>query len=334
MAKKYKNILIFAHSNIGDVCYDLAVVYHLKKTYPDSRISFVTSKKSAEISKVVLGVDQIIIFDKYKADKGIIGYIRFIQKIRSSKFDLGIILRDMQMYYFFNIPVVIKLKKSEVRDNRYHVARKYMRLLSKIGIKNREPKYKFSFSLEQKEYIENLFLKHKVGQDSLKIGIIPIAGWIFKCWGVEHWNVLIDKLVEEFNAKIFLLGKTGSSDWEKQFKKKISTKAVSLIDDSSIDESSVLVHNMDLFLGLDTSFLHLASCMGIPTVGIYGATDREFIYPFFHRDFIVNSQAAMKCMPCYPGPNGGSCKSTGPGPCMERITPEEVMEKIRQVLSK
>ena len=334
MAKEYKNILIFAHSNIGDVCYDLAVVYPLRRAYPDSRISFVTSKKSAQVGEVVSGIDELIIFDKHGEDKGIGGYMRFIKKIRSRKFDLAIILRDIQMHYFFNIPQVLKPKKSDVRDNTYHVAQKYMRLLSKLGIEAKEPKYEFNFSDKQINYIKQLFLTHKVTEDSFKVCIIPLAGWVLKCWPVEHWNALIDKLIEEFKAKIFLVGKTGSSEWENQFKQKISSKAVSLIDNSSIDESSVLIHNMDLLIGLDTSFLHLASCMGIPSVGLYGATDRKFIYPFFHKEYIVDSRADMDCMPCYPGPNGGSCKSKGPGPCMEQISPNEVMEKIRQVLKK
>ncbi|MBU4304089.1 MAG: glycosyltransferase family 9 protein [Candidatus Omnitrophica bacterium] len=334
MTKNYKNILIFGHSNIGDVCYDLAVVYPLRRAYPDARISFVTSKKSSRLGIVVSGVDELIIFDKHGEDKGITGYLRFIRKIRSCKFDLGIILRDMQMYYFFNIPAIVKLKKSDVRDNTYHVAQKYMRLLSKLGIEAKEPKYEFKFSDKQINYIKQLFLTHKVTKDTFKVGIMPLAGWALKCWPVEHWNTLIDKLSEEFKAKIFLIGKTGSIEWEKQFKQKISSKAVTLIDNSSIDESSVLIHNMDLFIGPDTSFLHLASCMRIPTVGLYGATDSEFIYPFFHKEYITNSRGELECMPCYPGTNGGSCKSKGPGPCMEKITPEEVMEKIKQVLKK
>ncbi|MCG2710951.1 MAG: glycosyltransferase family 9 protein [Candidatus Omnitrophica bacterium] len=334
MSKNYKNILIFGHSNIGDVCYDLAVVHPLRQAYPDARISFVTSKKSSCLGKVVSGIDELIIFDKHGEDKGLRGYMRFVKNIRSRKFDLGLILRDMQMFYFFNIPEIIKLKKSDVRDNTYHVAQKYTRLLLELGIERKEPKYEFKFSDKQTNYIKQLFLTHEVTKDAFKVGIMPLAGWALKCWPVEHWNALIDKLSEEFKAKIFLLGKTGSSEWEKQFKQKISSKAVTLIDNSTIDESSVLIHNMDLFIGPDTSFLHLASCMRIPTVGLYGATDREFIYPLFHKEYIVNSRADLECMPCYPGANGGSCKAKGPGPCMEKITPEEVMEKIKQVLKK
>ena len=334
MSKNYKNILIFAHSNIGDVCYDLAVIYPLRRAYPDARISFVTSRKSALLGKIVSGIDNLIIFDKHGDDKGLAGYVRFMKKIRFRRFDLAIVLRDMQMYYFFNIPTILKLQKSDVRNNKYHVAEKYIRLLSKLGIKAKEPKYEFKFSDEQNKYINRLFKEHKVSEDTFKVGIMPLAGWPLKCWPVEHWNALIDKLCKECKTKIFLLGKTGSSEWEKEFKKKISSKVISLIDNSTIDESSILIYHMDMFLGPDTSFLHLASCMKIPTIGLYGATDKEFIYPFFHKQYIVNSQAKMDCMPCYPGPNGGSCKSKGPGPCMEKITPQEVMEKIRQVLKK
>ena len=92
---------------------------------------------------------------------------------------------------------------------------------------------------------------------------------------------------------------------------------------------------MDLFIGLDTSLLHLASCMQVPTIGLYGATDKEFIYPFFHKANVINSNAELSCRPCYPGLDGGSCKAQDkPGPCMEYITPEQVINKIKQVLKK
>ena len=334
MANNYKNILIFAHSNIGDVCYDLAVVYSLRRAYPQARITFVTSKKSAQLGGIVFGIDEMIVFDKHGIDRGLLGYMRFVKKIRAHKFDLGIILRNMQMHYFFNIPTMLKLKKTNNLTSKGHIAQKNIDLLQTLGIEGKEAKYKFKFSDEQEKYIKQLFSTHNVNQESFKVGIMPIAGWSLKCWPIEHWNTMIDKLSDEFKAKIFLFGKTGSSEWEKRFKGEISSKAVNLIDNSTIDESSVLIHNMDLFIGPDTSFLHLASCMKIPTVGLFGATERKFFYPFFHKEYIVDSPAGMDCMPCYPGPNGGSCKSKGPGPCMEQITPTEVMEKIKQVLKK
>ena len=210
MANNYKNILIFAHSNIGDVCYDLAVVYPLRETYPDAKISFVTSKKAALLGKIVSGIDELMIFDKHGDDKGLTGYVRFMRKIRFRRFDLAIVLRDMQMYYFFNVPTILKLKKSDVRNNKYHVVEKYIRLLSKFGIKAKEPKYKFKFSDEQNKYISRLFKEHKVDDDTLKVGIMPLAGWPLKCWTVEHWNKVIDFLSEKYKAKIFLIGKTGA----------------------------------------------------------------------------------------------------------------------------
>jgi ADP-heptose:LPS heptosyltransferase len=109
-------------------------------------------------------------------------------------------------------------------------------------------------------------------------------------------------------------------------------QAVSLLN-NTVRESLVIIEGLDLFIGPDTSFLHLASCMGVPAVGIYGATDSELFYPLFHKKFIAVSPAALDCKPCYPGPHGGSCGAVGPyAVCMEAVTPEQVMCNVRAVL--
>jgi len=334
-AEKFKKILVFGHSNIGDACYDVSVVRPLKQAYPKSKIIFVVSKKTSGLGRIIKGIDEVIVFDKYGVDKGLIGYTRFIQKIRRVKFDLAIILRYMQMHYFFNIPVILKNKKSFMRDNSYHVLEKYMMLLKKIGIDAKPQKFEFNFAALELEFVKNTFQKHEVLPESLKVAIMPLSGWLLKCWPLEFWNILIKELLENFKAKIFIIGKTGGGEWEEKFKMEISPEAISLIDKCTMEQSAAFVSHMDLFIGPDTSFLHLASCMDVATIGLYGATDKGFVYPFFHKDNMVVSRAQLECMPCYPGHEGGSCRvKNQPGPCMYDIKPEQVLKKIRQVLKK
>ncbi len=331
--KKIKKILIFGHSNIGDVCYDMVVVHPLRIAFPDAIISFVTSPKGIDIGKAIKGIDEVINFDKHGKDKGLLGYLRFIKKIRAEKFDVAIILRSMQMDYFFGIQNVIKFRKNDIPRKDMHVAQKYLKLLEVNGIKAGKAEFELESSKEDMQFIKELFKRNSVRDKTLRIGIMPLAAWPLKCWPIEHWNKLIEKLIDQGNNKVFLFGKTSQGDWDKQLKMNISKKAVSLIDCSTISQSIALISSLDIFIGLDSSFLHIASCMRIETIGLYGATSPDFIFPLFHKHNIIYSKANLECMPCYPGPHGGSCNAHEPAACMQAISVNEVFKKIVDILN-
>ncbi|MBI4846251.1 MAG: glycosyltransferase family 9 protein [Candidatus Omnitrophica bacterium] len=328
----FKNILVFGHSNIGDVCYDMVVVWPLRKNFPNARISFITSDKSREVAEVCDGVDEVIVFDKKKNDKGILGYLRFIFKIRSRKFDLAIILRDTQMQYFFNIPACIKPAKSVVRDYSSHVAQKYLELLEQIGIKNEPPRFNFKFSKANDEFADKMFAQNRPQSHKISVGIMPFAGWLLKCWPIEHWNKLVDFLDVELNAKVFVFGKPDNSEWTRDFLEQVSAKTM-VITDKGLAEGLAMIKRLDVFIGPDSSLLHLASCAGVKSIGLYGATNKNFIYPLFHKEYIVQSKSRLDCMPCYPGKNPGSCaEKNRPAKCMLGISAEDVIEKIKQAV--
>ncbi|MFH1062712.1 MAG: glycosyltransferase family 9 protein [Candidatus Omnitrophota bacterium] len=329
-----KKILIFGHSNIGDICYDMVVVNPLRNAFPQAKISFITSPNGVDIANTVKGIDQIIVFDKHGKDKGLWGYLRFMAMIRKEKFDFSLILRDVQMHYFFNIPNILKFKKNSYPNQGLHLAQKYLKFLESQEIKARKPEFDFKFSDNDLQYADDIFKQNSAGDNGLRIGIMPLAAWPLKCWPIDNWNLLIEKLVKQMQAKVFLFGRTGSSDWDKGIKQKLSPKAISLIDQTTMSQSMALLKSLDIFIGADTSLLHLASCMGIETIGLYGATDPDFIYPLFHKQNIVLSKAKLKCLPCYPGPEGGSCKANEPAECMQAISCDQVWQKITEVINR
>lgn len=333
MGKNFKDILIFGHSNIGDVCYDLVEVKPLQQEFPNCRISFICSPKSEDLVKAVSGIDEVIVFDKHGKDRGFFGYLCFIRKIRKKKFDLGIILRG-QMHYFFGIPVQIIQNRHAQKERGVHIASSHLKLLERIGIKEAKPLIDFKFSQEEENFAKQVLERGKFENSQLKIGIMPFAGWNLKCWPQDKWNELIDGLSFQFKAEIFVLGKTGESAWEKEFLRNLSQKAISLINQCTLKQSMAILKHLNLFIGPDTSLLHIASCMQVPTIGLYGATDPEFIYPLFHKEYRVMTRSPLPCIPCFPGEHTGSCQVKGrPAECMEAITLEQVLEKIRKVLN-
>ena len=123
--------------------------------------------------------------------------------------------------------------------------------------------------------------------------------------------------------------------WEKKFVELLSDKASSLVNKCTLPQSLGMVQRMNLFIGVDTSLLHFASCMRIPAIGLYGPTDKEVFYPFFHKNFSIVSDKPLKCAPCYRHSEVGPCGVKDvPAQCMINISVEQVVEKVRKALDK
>ncbi len=327
-----KNILVFGHSNIGDVCYDLIVIAPLKKAYPDAKIAFVTSPKCADIVRVFKGIDEVIIYDKHGKDRGIWGGLKFVRHIRARRFDLGLILRG-QTHYLFNIPKIFTWERPGL-DKKVHIVQRYLQLLEKMGISEPHIKFDFSFSEKEREFAGRLISSAKQQGHAKVVGIMPFAAWKLKCWPLDKWNRLIDILDEQFQAKVIVFGKSDGSEWEQNIRKNINPKAENLIDKLSLSGVLALIKELNLFIGPDTSLIHFSSCLQVPTIGLFGPTDEIPAYPFFYRQLVVVPAKPFFCRPCSPGKRRGSCGVRGnPAECMKNIEVEQVLEKIKMTIS-
>ncbi|MFH1678651.1 MAG: glycosyltransferase family 9 protein [Candidatus Omnitrophota bacterium] len=329
----FQNILVVGHSNIGDVCYDLAVVDPLHKRYPEARVAFLTSSRCKGIVNNYKGIDKIITFDRYGKDKSFFHRLRFILELRKEKFDLAVVLKKSMTYKFLGISNAWCLKKGPLHPN--HPVDLYLKLLRVHGIEVQTASFSFNLDDSERIFCENFLKKRSICPKDTLIGILPLAAWSLKSWPIEKWNKLTEILRNQYGIKVINLGKMPKNDLGRRISKEISGQIIPA-DETTLLQARALLQRCHLFIGPDSSFLHLASCMGIETIGLYGATSSEHFYPYFHRHNIVCLEKRLSCMPCYPGA-GHSCQNGETkydfGPCMEAIRVEDVLTAIKERLN-
>ncbi len=325
----FQNILIIGHSNIGDACYNAVVAAPLHEQFPRARISILTSSRTQNIFQGYTGISRIFLFDTYAKDKGLFGYLRLIRALRKEKFDLAVVLNSTLLYKFLGIPRVWSVREylgCRPSETKKHIADIYLEFLKAQGISSNQARFHFNFSEEEKSFAEDFLKERSVGPEDVLIGILPIAAWSLKSWPIERWNELAKILKTRYNAKLIALGKSGNDSFGREVIKKMSSNIIGAIDKTSLKQAMAILKRCKLFIAPDSSLLHLASCMGVETIGLYGATCAEYIYPYFHRANMIVSKAALKCMPCYPGNRTAVCKKEfQPGECMEGISVEDVL---------
>ncbi|MBU0635313.1 MAG: glycosyltransferase family 9 protein [Candidatus Omnitrophica bacterium] len=331
----FKNILIIGHSNIGDVCYDLVVVNPLRKYFPQAKISFLTSSRAENILQGYEGLDKVFTFDRYAKDSGLRGRLRLMAALARERFDLALVLKNTLMYKFLGIPCVWSVKKYlgyEPSEKKIHIVDIYLEFLRYHGIDAQEATFGFALGEEEKNFCSTFLAEEGISAKDRVVGILPVANWSLKSWPIDKWNELAGILKSQYGIKVINLSKSSSDSFSQMVLKNISRKIISA-DKTTLKQALALIKRCNLFIGPDSSLLHLASCIGVEAIGFYGPTSGEYFYPYFHRHNIVVSKEKLDCMPCYPGLKSCLCKEKLQyGVCMEGISVKDVLELVRQKL--
>ncbi len=337
MIKNFNNILIIGHSNIGDACYDLAVIAPLVNAYPQGKIAFLTSSQSKELVENYPGISEIIIFDKHGQHKGFWNLIGLVKALRARKFDLCIVLKKSLFFYFLNIPCVWWLKRkfsSSEAGSSTHIVDSYLDLLADQGVKPDErARFNFGFTKAQLSFADSFFIENKINPQDSVIAIGPFSNWSLKCWPVEKWNELVGILTNQLHSKVIIVGKSGQDSYSKYLVKNISPSGISAVNQCSLKESMALIKRSRLFISSDTSLLHIASAMNVPCIGLYGPTANTAYYPYFHQSSVIVGGNQPSCAPCLNTNRFAQCRQEGKAPCMEAISVSEVLEAVKSKLS-
>jgi ADP-heptose:LPS heptosyltransferase len=333
--RQNKKILVLGHSNIGDVCYDLVVVSVLRREFPDARISFFTSSRARNIVEGYGGLDEIVSFEPRVKGKMRMSRLRLMGRLIQTRFDLAVVLKKTLMGRFLGIPRcwdVNRYRKRQQWTRQSHAVDVYLHFLRSHGISAGEASYDYGFTEDENRYAENFFIDHGIAPGEKVAAILPAAAWSHKCWPIEKWNRLAAVLKERFALRVIQLSRRGDDDLSREIFRRISPEIFSA-DQTTLKQAMAIIKKCAVFIGPDSSLLHLASCLKTETIGLYGATSAECFYPYFHRENIVTPRDRMDCMPCYPGMKTFSCQSRPYfGLCMEQITVEDVVERVQQRL--
>ena len=109
------------------------------------------------------------------------------------------------------------------------------------------------------------------GGRDLVVSIQPGAGRNFKRWPAERFGKLCNRIREELNAKIVLLGGLNEDDLIDAVLDEEPNCELVLRQLPALELAGVIASST-LFLGNDSGFTHVASACDVPTIGLYGPT--------------------------------------------------------------
>lgn len=283
------------------------------------------------------GIDEILTFDKYGKDKGIFRRLDLVKHLRLKKFDLAIILPQTLIFVFLGIPNVWVMQKKmrfDTSGRAIHVVDGYLNLLRTHNVPIKEhDTFDFTFSKEESDFAESFFARNSISPNDRVVTILPFTNWSYKCWPIEKWNELTRILNNDYGLKVVFLGKAGIDTYSQGLLTKFSSLAASAVNKCTLKQSMAIIKRAKLFMSCDSSLIHIASCMHIPSIGLFGPTEFENYYPYFHREGVVVSKSVPDCAPCSNTKHFARCKASKEAPCMHEISITEVLERVRKELN-
>ena len=342
MPKDVKKILVIRLDHIGDLLFSTPVFQAIKKAYPHAKLDVLVSKKNKEIVKDNPFIDGIMTYDapwfkrKSKRLIKLREYIGLAKTLSREKYDIGIDLRGDLRHIALMLLAAVKYKVGYGitgggfllnREAGYrpqaHEVEHNLHLLKAIAIKSAY-KYKrseFFISDKHKDFAESFCSRHGLGVEDFIVCIHPGAGYLSKRWLPKKWAQAIDRLSQEFKAKIIIVGAKGEKVLLNNIKEVAGAGIIDAVGETSLGELAALLKRASLFIGTDSGPGHIASAVGVPSVILYsGTNDSKQWMPLSEKTVII-----QKDIPC----RGCERLKCANNICMDLITVDEVMEVAR-----
>jgi heptosyltransferase-2 len=110
---------------------------------------------------------------------------------------------------------------------------------------------------------------------------------VLKQWPPARFAALADRLREEFGASVVLVGAPAEEALAEAIRDGCASPPHSIVGATTLRQLAAVLRRCALYVGNDAGPLHVASAVGTPVVGIYGASDPTRFGPWAGRAQVV-----------------------------------------------
>lgn len=304
--KSIRKILIIDTNNIGDFFFTLPSIKAIKEKFPGAEINVMVWGEVSSLAEKNDWIDKVRVYEK----KGMIRKIKNVLGLRREKFDLVI---NMQIS-FWKIILTYLLNPDysighDIRDFGFLLSKSikleykywpnvYLDLVKDISKRPLSNKITWKVDKKDREFINNYLLKKDVRKSDFMAGVHAGVGEFIpqKKWENKKFAELCDILQERYGLKVLLVGAPSEKEMIDDISRKMHTKSVKIFD-LGIDKLPALIRRYNLFIGVDSAPLHIATTLDIPVVVLLGPQDQKKILPIKENIIIVRKNVG--CNPCF-----------------------------------
>gem|GEM_PF-6280986 len=326
-----KKIAVIETSYIGDLAFLLPFFKAIKRIFPDSQTTLITTPAPAQLAWIFPSlIDEIIIFNK--REKKISSFYEVKRTLEKKNFDIlfaphrfpstklltKFIQAEEKISYktpfcksFFN--KCVPYRKDLAVEERSGA------LLNAIGEKLEEKD--FREILPSLEMIVSVKEKYRDLFTSPFIFLVPGSEWATKRWPAGYYAILAQWICEN-GYRVY----AGGSSSERNLLEELTEKSKGCIKilNVTLKEMLLIMYHAEIIIGNDTGPVHVMRIMNKKVITIFGPTPHNI---FRWKDHQVPVFAnGVKCRPC--SSHGPRHCPRGDLSCQFSVIPEMVWEKF------
>lgn len=332
-------ILIFTKNWLGDVLFEVPAIQALRENFPEARIVALAPARCQEILQAVPFLDEVRVFDERASERSFFSKLRFILWVRRERFDKVFLFHRSftraLLAWIGGIPERIGYETPKRRRiltkpvptprQILHQVDYFLVLLKWAGLRvNFGAEYQFFYRSEDEAEARRI-LKENELEPGTFVAFHVGANWEPKKWPRGNFSRLADLLAENFSCRIILTGSQKDEPIACEIREQAkSARLLSLCGQTSLGMLGALYRAAQFVVSGDSGPMHIASGVGTPVVALFGPTCPRMTGPRG-----TGKKVIIQFVPeGYPIPWKG--KTLPAGGWMEKISPEEVFQKIQQ----
>lgn len=345
MLSPWTNILLIKPSSLGDIVMALPALSALRRSFPEARITWLVRPEFAPLIEGHPHLDEIILFDRKRLGKawrhpGAFGsLVSLIGQLRRPRFDavvdlqglfrsaalawlsgcrprFGPVWRREFAHHFYTTTV-------PSRPEWVHVIDYYMKILEAMGAIDRNVEFVLPEKPAAAETVAGLLAKHDVDRDRYAV-LIPGSAQVSKCWPVERFAALAEKLASDHGLSVVATGGGGESAMIEQIQRRASCPIVNLAGRTLLPELVEVLRGARIVISNDTGPGHIAAALGRPLVMMFSWSNPLRVGPYNRPECLVGRDLDKR---------GLAIKSTNPAHAIEHISLGEVYTRVGEQLA-
>jgi len=354
-------ILLLKFRNIGDVLLTTPLISNLKNKYPEAQIDFSLNYGTESMLTLNSNLNTIISYDRdliksLSILKRIWREIQFFISFRKEKYDIVVNLtkgdRGNLIALLSNAPITIGYKTNNwilrnaisheiPKQNLRHTIDTNLDPLKLLNIPVRDKKVEIFWTKNDEKKINR-----ELANIESFIHIHPVSSWLFKCISDIIMAQIIDYCEVILGIKVVI---TASSDRFEVNKvdnilKYCKSSPINLSGQLSLKQTAALNKKAKLFIGVDTSIMHISASNNVPVLAFFGPSGAFHWGPWdnalmesgytqrnglqimgIHRVF----SESRACQPC--GQDG--CNGSKVSDCLMNLNTTLIISQIKDMLS-
>ena len=345
-----RSIMLIKPCCIGDLLMTTPLLDVIQQSYPEARIIYVAGTWSKTIVEHHPAVNEVI-------DCGAVGipgryslsdYMKLARRLRHLHCDLAFVLDRSPMLtllaWLAGVPrrvgpdslgrgfsLTDRVTVSTSPAHLEHQADIYLDLARALKLPIGEPRMHFIPTDEERKVV--------VPAAWRKIAVFPGGGsnpgmdLTAKRWPLERYRELVCRLVRERDVLVLLIGGPEDEALNLSLQEGLDVppeRVVNLAGKMSFGQTAAQLEDCTLFIGNDSSPMHLAAAVGTPVIAIFGPTSPQEYGPYPPTD---PGHIAL-----WRHPTGQPCFFLGKMQtcthctCMQAVTVEDVWHAVERVL--